>query len=191
MSWAPPNGPCPKSPSNKPAAIWSLPYWEKVTFPWLVRVHSFWEDSQQWFGGKRQGKVYYSCFQVQFEMMHLIHYASKHASTLLGISVYLVSNLPIQAHCLFQKVSFIQFSSVQWLGRVRLFATPWIAACQACKSSIEYSGLISFRIDWLDLLAVQRTLKSLFQHHRPITSWQINGETMKTLTDFTFLGLEY
>ena len=29
----------------------------------------------------------------------------------------------------------------------------------------EYSGLISFRIDWSDLLAVQRTLKSLFQHH--------------------------
>ena len=29
----------------------------------------------------------------------------------------------------------------------------------------EYSGLISFRIDWLDLLAVQRTLKSLLQHH--------------------------
>ena len=28
-----------------------------------------------------------------------------------------------------------------------------------------YSGLISFRMDWLDLLAVQRTLKSLFQHH--------------------------
>ena len=31
--------------------------------------------------------------------------------------------------------------------------------------SIEYSGLISFRIDWFDLLAVQRTLKSLLQHH--------------------------
>ena len=29
----------------------------------------------------------------------------------------------------------------------------------------EYSGLISFRMDWLDLLAVQRTLKSLLQHH--------------------------
>ena len=29
----------------------------------------------------------------------------------------------------------------------------------------EYSGLISFRIDWLDLLAVQGTLKSLLQHH--------------------------
>ena len=31
--------------------------------------------------------------------------------------------------------------------------------------SNEYSGLISFRIDWLDLLSVQRTLKSLLQHH--------------------------
>ena len=31
--------------------------------------------------------------------------------------------------------------------------------------SNEYSELISFRIDWLDLLAVQRTLKSLLQHH--------------------------
>ena len=31
--------------------------------------------------------------------------------------------------------------------------------------SNEYSGLISFRIDWLDLLGVQETLKSLFQHH--------------------------
>ena len=31
--------------------------------------------------------------------------------------------------------------------------------------SNEYSGWISFRMDWLDLLAVQETLKSLFQHH--------------------------
>ena len=31
--------------------------------------------------------------------------------------------------------------------------------------SNEYSGLISFRMDWFDLLAVQRTLKSLLQHH--------------------------
>ena len=33
------------------------------------------------------------------------------------------------------------------------------------SSSNEHSGLISFRIDWLDLLAVQGTLKSLLQHH--------------------------
>ena len=31
--------------------------------------------------------------------------------------------------------------------------------------SSEYSGLISFRIDWFDFLAIQRTLKSLLQHH--------------------------
>ena len=33
------------------------------------------------------------------------------------------------------------------------------------SASNEYSGLISFRIDWFDLLAVQGTLKSLLQHH--------------------------
>ena len=33
------------------------------------------------------------------------------------------------------------------------------------SSSNEYSGLISFRMDWYDLLAVQGTLKSLLQHH--------------------------
>ena len=33
------------------------------------------------------------------------------------------------------------------------------------SSSNEYSGLISFRMSWLDLLAVQGTLKSLLQHH--------------------------
>ena len=32
-------------------------------------------------------------------------------------------------------------------------------------TSNEYSGLISFRIDWFDLLTVQKTLKSLLQHH--------------------------
>ena len=52
---------------------------------------------------------------------------------------------------------------------------PWISSSpQVAKvlelqlqrqSSNEYSGLISFRIDWLDLLAVQGTFKSLLQHH--------------------------
>ena len=36
--------------------------------------------------------------------------------------------------------------------------------------SSEYSGLISVRVDWLDLLAVQGTLKSLLQHHNSKTS---------------------
>ena len=127
-----------------------------------------------------------------------------------------------------QHQSFQSVSSVQSLSRVRLFVTPFTAACQASLSitnsrnllklmsiesvmpsnhlilccpllllpsifpsirvfsnesvlhsrwpkywsfsfnispSNEYSGLISFRMDWLDLLAVQGTLKSLLQHH--------------------------
>ena len=121
-----------------------------------------------------------------------------------------------------------QFSSVQSLSHVQLFATPWISARQAslcitnsrsslklmsiklvlpssrlilCRPlllppsispsirvfpnesslcmrwpnywsfsfsvspSCEHPGLISFRMDWLDLLAVQGTLKNLLQHH--------------------------
>ena len=40
----------------------------------------------------------------------------------------------------------------------------WSFSCSISPSN-EYSGLISFRIDWLDLLAVQGTLKSLLQYH--------------------------
>ena len=40
-----------------------------------------------------------------------------------------------------------------------------IVVCFSISPSNEYSGLISFRIDWFDLLAVQGTLKSLLQHH--------------------------
>ena len=68
--------------------------------------------------------------------------------------------------------------------------------------SNEYSGLISFRMDWLDLLAVQGTLKSLLQHHSSKASilWlsaffivQISHPCMTTgkttaLTRWTFVG---
>ena len=72
-----------------------------------------------------------------------------------------------------------------------------------------HPGLISFRMDWLDLLAVQGTLKSLLQRHSskasilwhsafftvqlshpsgPITAWQIEGKKMKVVKVFLFLG---
>ena len=68
--------------------------------------------------------------------------------------------------------------------------------------SNEYSGLISFRIDWFDLLAAQGTLKSLLQHHSSYASilqcsaffiiqlshpYMTIGKTM-TLTRWTFVG---
>ena len=64
----------------------------------------------------------------------------------------------------------------------------WSFSCSISPSN-EYSGLISFRTVWLDLLAVQGTLKSLLQHHRSqlemvsrpsaglcySTDWQVHG----------------
>ena len=49
------------------------------------------------------------------------------------------------------------FSSIRW-------PKYWSFSFNISPSN-EYSGLISFRIDWLDLLAVQRMLKRLLQHH--------------------------
>ena len=46
--------------------------------------------------------------------------------------------------------------------------------------SIEHPGLISFRMDWLDLLAVQGTLKSLLQHHSSKT-WFRKGQSYHSL----------
>ena len=66
----------------------------------------------------------------------------------------------------------------------------------------EYSGLISFRMDWLDLLTVLGSLKSLLQHHRSKASilqrsaffivqfsypYMTTGKTI-ALTRWTFLG---
>ena len=48
--------------------------------------------------------------------------------------------------------------------------------------SNEYSGLISFKMDWLDLLAVQGTLKSLLQHHSPKASSVLSFLYSTTLT---------
>ena len=68
--------------------------------------------------------------------------------------------------------------------------------------SNEHPGLISFRMDWLDLLAVQRTLKSLLQHHNSKASvllcsdffivklshpYMTTGKTI-ALTRWTFVG---
>ena len=74
--------------------------------------------------------------------------------------------------------------------------------CFSISPSNEYSGLISFRIDWLDLLAVQGTLKSLLQHHsskasifQPLAFFMVQlshpymttGKT-RALTRWTFVG---
>ena len=77
----------------------------------------------------------------------------------------------------------------------------WIFSFNISPSS-EYSGLISFRMDWLDVFAVQGTLKSLLQHHSSKASilrcsaflivqlshpYMTTGKTI-ALTKWTFVG---
>ena len=51
--------------------------------------------------------------------------------------------------------------------------------------SNEYSGLIYFRVNWFDLLAVQGTLKSLLQHHSSKASiLSLFGPTLKSVPDY-------
>ena len=64
--------------------------------------------------------------------------------------------------------SFLQSFQHQGLFSESVHHIRWPKCCSVSFSmspSNEYSGLISFRIDWLDLLAVQGTLKSLLQNH--------------------------
>ena len=55
-------------------------------------------------------------------------------------------------------------SLFQWVSSSHRWPKYWSFSFSN-SSSNEYSGLISFRIDWFDLLAIQGTLKSLLQHH--------------------------
>ena len=52
----------------------------------------------------------------------------------------------------------------QWVSTSRRLPKYWSFSFSISPSN-EHSGLISFRMNWLDLLAVQGTLKSLLQHH--------------------------
>ena len=81
------------------------------------------------------------------------------------------------------------------LPRVRVFSNESVLRIRWTKHwsfsfsispSSEYSGLISFRMDWLDLLAVQETLKGLLQHHSSKAS--IHGNSTKKQIETVCLG---
>ena len=77
------------------------------------------------------------------------------------------SNHLILCHPLFLPPSILPNIRVFSNESVRSIRWPkyWIFSFSISPFN-EYSGLISFRMDWLDLLAVQGTFKSLLQHHR-------------------------
>ena len=93
------------------------------------------------------------------------------------------------------------FSNESVLCKKKLWPKYWNFSFNISPSN-EYSGLTSFRMDWLDLLAVQGTLKSLLQHHgskasvlqcsaffvvQPSHPYMPTGKTI-ALTRWTFVG---
>ena len=75
-----------------------------------------------------------------------------------------ISSPVIPFSCLQSLLALGSFPVSQFFAWVSSLPKYWSFSFSIRPSS-EYSGLISFRIDWFDLLAVQGTLKSLLQHH--------------------------
>ena len=85
---------------------------------------------------------------------------------LLSIELLMPSNHFILCHPLLLLPSI--FPRIRVFYNESILCIRWPKYCSfsfRISPSNEYSGLISFRMDWLDLLAVQGTLKSLLQHH--------------------------
>ena len=85
---------------------------------------------------------------------------------LISIELVMPSNHLILCHPLLLLPSI--FPSIRILSRESVLRMRWPKYWSfsfSISPSGEYSGLISFRMDWLDLLAVQGTRKSLLQHH--------------------------
>ena len=85
---------------------------------------------------------------------------------LMSIKSVMPSNHLILCHPLLLLPSI--FPSVRVFSKESILHIRWPKYWSfsfSISPSNEYSGLISFRMDWLDLLAIQGTLKSLLQHH--------------------------
>ena len=91
---------------------------------------------------------------------------SRNLLKLMSIKSLMLSNYLILCHPLLFSLSI--FPSIRVFSNESALCNRWPKYWSfsfSISSSNEYSRLISFRIDWLDLPAVQGTLKSLLQHH--------------------------
>ena len=121
----------------------------------------------------------------------------------MSIALVMPSNHLILCHPLLLPLSI--FPSIRVFSNESVLCIRWPKYWSFSfniSPSNEYSGLISFRMDWLDLLAVQGTLKSLLQYHSSETSvlqlsaffivwlshpYMITGKTL-ALTRQAFVG---
>ena len=91
---------------------------------------------------------------------------------LMSIELVMPTNHLILCHLLLLLPS--NFPSIRVFSNESVLCIRWPKYWHfSISPSNEYSGLISFRMDWLDLLAVQGTLKSLFQHHSSLAQFPI------------------
>ena len=82
----------------------------------------------------------------------------------MSIQSVMLSNHLILCHPLLLLPSILP--SIRVFSSESMLCIRWYWSCSfSISPSNEYSGLMSFRMDWLDLLAAQGTLKSLLQHH--------------------------
>ena len=93
-----------------------------------------------------------------------VHKNSQSLLKLMSIELVMPSNHLILCHPLLLLTSILPSIRVSSSESVLHIRWPKYWSFSISPSN-EYSGLISFRIDWFDLLAVQGTLKSLLQHH--------------------------
>ena len=100
------------------------------------------------------------CSTPGFPVLHyLLEFAQTHVFELMMLSNHLIFCRPL---LLIPSI----FPSISIFSKESALHIRWPKyGSFSISSSNEYSGLISFRMDWLDLLAVQGTLKSLLQHH--------------------------
>ena len=132
-----------------------------------------------------------------------VHHHSWSLLKLMSIELVMPSNHLILCHpLLFQPSIFPSIRVFSYESALPIRWPKYWSFSFSISPSSEYSGLISFGIDWLALLAVQGTLKSLLQHHSSKASilwhWaffmaQLSHPYMTTgktiaLTSWTFLG---
>ena len=116
--------------------------------------------------------VQFKCSVVSNSLrLHRLQHARPPSRSLLKL-MSMESVMPsihlILCHPLLLQTSI--FPSIKVFSDVSVLHITWPKYWSFSFSISPYSGLISFRMDWLDLLADQGTLKSLLQHHSPKAS---------------------
>ena len=122
-----------------------------VPYRTLSVRYKFSSDSQSW-NGARQASLSIANFQSLLKLMSNESVMTSNHLILCSPLIFLHSSFP--SIRVFSKESVLH---IRW-------PKYWSFSFSIGPSN-ECSGLISFRMDWLDILAVQGTLKSLLQHH--------------------------